>query len=121
MTGKTGVIYLLKDRFQFYSPFLRQVVELKFTPQMVSDLDVLNAELLEEQIKVFVTNGKIPPSSLIIVLADNAYFVKDFALSPNPVQPQKPSQPPQPQPKHHWMILSRRLINLLSMYRMKML
>lgn len=99
MTGKTGVIYLLKDRFQFYSPFLRQVVELKFTPQMVSDLDVLNAELLEEQIKVFVTNGKIPPSSLIIVLADNAYFVKDFALSPNPVQPQKPSQPPQPQPK----------------------
>lgn len=99
MTGKTGVIYLLKDRFQFYSPFLRQVVELKFTPQMVLDLDVLNPELLEEQIKVFVTNGKIPPSSLIIVLSDNAYFVKDFTLSQKPVQPQKPGQPPQPQLK----------------------
>lgn len=99
MTGKTGVIYLLKDRFQFYSPFLRQIVEFKFTPQMVLDLDVLNPELLEEQIKVFVTNGKIPPSNLIIILADNAYFVKDFALHPTPLPSQKPGQPQQPQTK----------------------
>lgn len=93
MPGKTGVIYLQKDRFQFYSPFLRQVVELRFTPQMVLDLDVLDPELLEEQIKMFVEKGKIPPSNLIIVLADNAYFVKDFALQQNSPQPQKPGQP----------------------------
>jgi hypothetical protein len=100
MTGKTGVIYLLKDRFQFYSPFLRQIVEFKFTPEMVMDLDVLNPDLMEEQIKVLITNGKVPPSSLIIVLADNAYFVKDFALpQAPPAQAQKPGQPPAPVPK----------------------
>jgi hypothetical protein len=93
MTTKTGVIYLQKDKFQLYSPFLRQIVEFKFTPQMVLDLDVLNGDLLKEQIKVFVTNGKIPPSSMIIVLCDNAYFLKDFSMQAPPAQPSKPGQP----------------------------
>jgi hypothetical protein len=100
MTVKTGVIYLQKDKFQMYSPYLRQIVELRFTPEMVLDLDVLNDELLEQQIKAFVTNGKITPSNLVIVLSDNAYFVKDFALqAPPSAQPPKPGQPPVPAPK----------------------
>lgn len=98
MTARPGVLYLLRDRFQLYSPFLRQVVEFKFTPEMVLDLDVLNEELFEEQIKAFVTNGKIPPGNIIFILSDNSYFVKDITSATQaPAQPQKPGQQtPQP-------------------------
>lgn len=99
MTARPGVLYLLRDRFQLYSPFLRQIVEFKFTSEMVLDLDVLNGELFEEQVKTFVTNGKIPPGDIIIVLSDNAYFVKDIASTPPPsAQSQKPGQQVPPPP-----------------------
>jgi hypothetical protein len=106
MTGKPGVIYLLKDRFQLFSPYLRQMVEFRFVPEIVRDSDIINRELLENLIKVFVTNGKIQPSNLYIVLADNAYFVKDFVI-PAPPPPQKGVPPPPP--------ISMETIHVLSM------
>lgn len=98
MTGKTGVIYLLNDRLQLFSPMLGNVVEFKFVPEVVRDLDVVNKVLMENLIKVFVTNGKIPPSNLIILLSDNTYFIKDFTLPAQPPaqktpQPGKPEEP----------------------------
>ncbi len=100
MPMRTGIIYLQKDKLQLMSPFLASIVEFRFTPEMVQDLDVLNSDLLEEQIKLFVTNGKIPPSNLIIVLCDNAYFVKDILFPNQPAAvPPKPGQPPVPAAK----------------------
>lgn len=97
---KPGIIYILKDKFQMYSPFSNGLLEYRYPPEIIRDLDVINTDLLESQIKVFVTNNKLQPSSLIIVLADNTYFVKDFAMAaPPPAQPPKPGQPPAPMPK----------------------
>ena len=90
---KPGVIYLQKDKFQLFSPFLGSILEFRFLPTVVRDLDVINFDLLGNQVKDFVTSGKIPAGDMVIVLCDNAYFIKDF-LYPNPVQiPQKPGQP----------------------------
>lgn len=89
MALQTGVIYLLKDRVQIYSPLNGKVLEMKFTAEMVRDLDVINLELIENSVKTFITNGKIAPLGLIIVLADNTYFTKDFV----PPAPQKTNTP----------------------------
>lgn len=78
MILKPGVIYLQKDKLQIYSPYVGNVLEMRFTTQMIRDLDVIDIELLENSLKAFVTNGKISPSSLVFVLADSTYFVKDF-------------------------------------------
>ncbi len=78
MTVKTAVIYIQKDKFQIYTPSIGRVIEFRFVPEIMRDLDVVNAELLENLVKVFVTNNKISPSNLIFVLAENAYFTKDF-------------------------------------------
>src|SRR5262249_19781925 len=92
MTEKTAVVYILKDKFQFYTPSFGRVIEFRFVPEIVRDLDIINNELLENLIKVFVTNSKISPGNLIFVLAENAYFTKDFV----PPAPQKgvATQPP---------------------------
>jgi len=93
MQAKTGVIYLQKDRFQIYSPYLPNILEFRFVPELIHDFDLISKDLLENLIKVFVINNKIPASGLIIVIADNASFMKDFVTPPiNPMQP--PASPP---------------------------
>jgi hypothetical protein len=92
MTAKISIVYLQKDKFQFFTPSTGRVIEFQFVPEVIRDLDVINSELLENLIKVFVANGKISPGNLVFVLAENAYFTKDF------VQPAQqkgtPAQPP---------------------------
>jgi len=93
MAFKTGVVYLQKDKFQFFSPYIGRIFEFRFSPEAVRDLDIINSALLENLIKVFITNSKITPSNLVIVLAENAYFVKDFIMPPH----QKTSADSQPE------------------------
>lgn len=78
MTIKTGVIYLQRDRFQIYSPLLPSVLEFRFVPEMIRDLDIVNEELLEGVTKIFIAQNKIPAGNLVMFLADNIAFVKDF-------------------------------------------
>lgn len=80
MTVRPGVIYLQKDKFQFFSPVDGKILEFRFGPEIVRDLDVINAALLENLIKSFVTNSRVAPCPLLFVLADNAYFTKDFVM-----------------------------------------
>lgn len=87
MTGRPSVIYILKDKFQFYSSLDGKIYEFRFVPEVIRDLDVVNGGLLENLIKVFITNTKLPPSNIVIVLADSAYFTKDFVIPPQ----QKPA------------------------------
>lgn len=85
----SGIIYLQRDNFHLYSPYLQTVVEFRFVPEIVKDLDVINKELLGDLIKVFIATNKIPPSNLSIVIADSAAFINDFLLpQPTPQQPQ---------------------------------
>lgn len=78
MVDTKGIIYLQKDKFDFYIPISGKVIEFRFVPEIVQDLEVINAELLENLIKLFVESNKIAISELIIVIADNACFVQDF-------------------------------------------
>jgi hypothetical protein len=89
MVGRTNVIYLMKDKFQFYAASYGKIFEFRFVPEVVRDLDIVNKDLLENLIKVFVTNCKIAPGGLVFVLAENAYFSKEIFLSPQ----QKSSRP----------------------------
>lgn len=75
-----GIIFLQKDKFDFYSPGLIKIIEFRFVPEIIHDLEVINRELLENLIKLFVSNNKIAPGELTIVLADNACFIKDFIM-----------------------------------------
>jgi hypothetical protein len=78
MTQGTGIILLHKEKFDFYSPLFGKIVEFKFVPEIIRDFDVANSELLENLIKLFVESNKIPKSELIIVISDNASFIKDI-------------------------------------------
>jgi hypothetical protein len=82
MTLATGVIYLYKDKLQLYSPHLGSILELRFSPTMIRDLDIIDSALVEQTIKMFVSNGKIVPLQIVFLLADNTYFIKDIVKNP---------------------------------------
>jgi hypothetical protein len=85
MTTKTGIIYLQRDKFQIYSPYLPAILEFRFVPELIQDFDLVNRELFENLLKVFLGNNKIAPSSMVIIVADSASFIKDFVSPPPPV------------------------------------
>lgn len=87
MVGKSNVIYLLKDKFQFYAASYGKIFEFRFVPEVIRDLDIVNNELLENLIKVFVSNCKIIPGNLVFILAENAYFSKEIFLTPQQKSP----------------------------------
>lgn len=93
MTTKTGIIYLQRDKFQVYSPYLPSVLEFRFVPELIRDFDLVNKELFENLLKVFLGNNKVPPSSMVIIVADGASFMKDFVSPPPPPPSSNPQQP----------------------------
>ena len=80
MTESTGLIYLQQDKFDFYQPAIGKIIEFGFVTEIIKDLEIINVDLLDNLIKVFVTNNKIVPGELVMVIADNACFIKDFIL-----------------------------------------
>lgn len=79
-----GVIYLQRDKFQIYTTLQQAVLEFRFVPEIVRDLDIVNIELFENVLKMFILGNKIPQSNLIIALADNVCFIKDIPIPAKP-------------------------------------
>src|SRR5664279_948805 len=86
----TGVIYLKREGFQIYITSYPSIVEFRFVPEIVRDLDIVNKDLLENIIKMFLQGNKLPPSNLTVVLADNAIFTKDFFPTENTLSQPEP-------------------------------
>ena len=84
MTEKTGIIFLQKDKFQLYSPYLSNILEFRFVLEISLDFDLYNKPVFENLLKTFVVNNKVPAGNFIIVIADNASFVKDFVITQTP-------------------------------------
>jgi hypothetical protein len=80
-TGKS-IIFLERDKIYYYDSSLPNVLTFPFTPDTISDLEVINPQSLTLQIKSFIDNNKISPSQALIVLSPNVYFEKDFPDSP---------------------------------------
>ena len=78
-----GIIYILRDKFQMYIPNPSSILEFRFLPEFIRDMDIVNKELLFNLLDLFIKNSKIPPTSFIIVIADSASIIKDF-LPPLP-------------------------------------
>jgi hypothetical protein len=75
-----GVIYIFRDKFQIYTSLMSNILEFRFIDDIVHDLDVVNKELLENILKIFIDSNKIIPCNLVITLSDSVCFVQDFEL-----------------------------------------
>jgi hypothetical protein len=71
-------LYLDKNGFYFYIAGLPNIISLAFLPTSVRDMDIINSAQLAAQIKTFVEQYQIPPSTISIILSPNITFEKDI-------------------------------------------
>jgi hypothetical protein len=95
MFSKNHPIILFLDRngFGIYQDTLTNISKFNFTPDIVSNLDVINKEQLTGLISTFIQVNKIVPSSIAIVLSDNVIYIKDLVSAvKKPVTSQSPKE-----------------------------
>lgn len=80
--SKLGVIYLTRDRFDFFSVQLPNILSFHFPKDLIADLEVKNKEEFEIQIQSFINRNKISPVNLILILSESVYFEKDVPSGP---------------------------------------
>lgn len=73
-----ALLYLDKNGFYFYVEGLPNIVSLAFLATSVKDMDVINGTSIMSQIKSFIEQYSIPPSTITIVLSPNVTFEKDI-------------------------------------------
>ncbi len=74
----TGILYLAKNGLALYDEKTKRIFQLNFQPQVVKDLEIINRDQLNLNIKSFVDSNKITPSALIMIVSHNMFFEKDF-------------------------------------------
>jgi hypothetical protein len=74
----TGTLFIDGNRIDVYNSLKNVVISLDFPQEIIRYSEVLDREKLHAQIKAFIETNKIAPSSLIVVLAKNILFQKDF-------------------------------------------
>lgn len=78
MAFNRSLIYLTRDRLDYYDGSLPGILPIEFTPDLVKDLDIINSAALNLKIKSFTDNNKIAPSQMMVVLSPTVYFEKEF-------------------------------------------
>lgn len=73
-----AVIYLDRNRLDFYGSNVSSVLTLVFPTQVVDNLEILNPVEIKNLIISFIKLNKISPTNLIIVFSKNIIFEKEF-------------------------------------------
>ena len=76
----TGIISLGKNGLALYDQKSKGIFQVNFQPEAVKDLEIINPDQLNLQIKSFIDSNKIAPSPLIMIVSHNMFFEKDFPL-----------------------------------------
>ena len=77
-TNQFTVVNLSRGQLTMCSTRSAEPVGFKLPPEVVADLEVVNAGQLEVLIKAFITQQQLPPTPIIIILAPDVYFEKEL-------------------------------------------
>lgn len=80
MLSKNHPLILFIDRngFSVFQDTLTNIPKFNFTPDLVSNLDVIDKEQFTSLIATFIQVNKIAPSSLAVILSDSVIYIKDL-------------------------------------------
>src|SRR5438132_1495064 len=84
MTDKpkqTAILYIDKNRFDFYKTSNPTALSLVFPPEMVKDMEIVDTENLKSIVLTFIDQNKLSPVNLILILSENITFSQDFPAS----------------------------------------
>lgn len=74
-----SIIFIHKDRFEYYDEAQSKIFQFQFQPNVISDLEIINEDELNLEIKSFVQSNKLAPSNIFFVISDSIIFEKSFS------------------------------------------
>lgn len=74
-----GLLILNRGNFYIYTPGIAGFLTLTFPETVVKNLEIVNQEALENQIRQFVESSEIVPAELTIILSSDILFEKEIA------------------------------------------
>jgi hypothetical protein len=75
---KPAIIYIKRDRLDYWNNDNPQPLSFLFPPDQVKDMEVLNATAFEISLQSFIERSKISPCKITIILSDQVYFEKQL-------------------------------------------
>lgn len=78
---QSAVLFLDRDRFDLYVNGMDIVLSFPFSDAIINSMDVINASMLETQIKAFVQQNSIRLANVMIILSANVIFEKDIEVA----------------------------------------
>lgn len=81
MAKPQGVLFVDRYYFDVYSELLGTVVRFPFSPEVVSDYDIVNKDGFLAQLKLFLKQNTLQPLALIIVVSGEVIFSKQLSIA----------------------------------------
>jgi hypothetical protein len=82
----SAIIFIDRNKFDFIGSNIPTTASFPFQPTVVRDIEVLNIEELQKQVKTFIDTHKIKPTNIAIVLSPTVIFDKDIPPETKPEQ-----------------------------------
>jgi hypothetical protein len=87
-TAQPTIIHIDRDKLSLCAPYHLEPLVFKFPPELVSDLEIVDAPELNNGLRNFIEQYKIKPGLLVIIVAQSVYFEKNYT-GQNPPTPEE--------------------------------
>jgi hypothetical protein len=71
-----GVLFLDKDKLEWYISSTEKVYSLPFTPAIIKNIDIVDPVALHTLITSFIQENKLPPAAFTLILNETVLFEK---------------------------------------------
>ena len=79
MLKNKAIILIHKDRLEYYDEIQSKIFQFLFQPTVFQDLELVDNEQLNTQLKSFISTNKLSPAAIIFLISDSVIFEKLFA------------------------------------------
>lgn len=83
---KTGILYIEKDKASIYAENFVNPFVITFSDDIVKNLEILDADKLNQLVSAFIEENKLEPLTLYMVLANDVIFEKRLENVPLSLQ-----------------------------------
>lgn len=73
-----AILFLDRNSFDFFVSGAANALRFQFSENVIASLEIVNMEVLENQIKLFVEQNSIPSARITMILSSNVVFEKDL-------------------------------------------
>jgi hypothetical protein len=87
-TAQPTIINVEREKLSLCAPYHLEPLVFNFSPEMISDLEIVNSPELITGLRNFIEQNKIKPGPLVIIVAQSVYFEKNYT-GQNPPTPEE--------------------------------